>query len=736
MDINFLTFSLMKKKFLITAILAGLCASSIFAQISISGRVVTTSGHPVQGAVVRIEKTTFGCVTDKNGAFSLKEIPNGHYQLRASSTNYSPVVKEISSSSAEVIFILKESFINLDQVVVTGTGTHHKLKNSPVPIEVIGAKELKGSGATTFDKALTNLNPSFTFTSSAMSDKMYLNGLDGKYTLILVDGQKIAGDISGSVDLSRIDISRVKRIEILKGAASALYGSDAIAGVINIITDKSKSPMNISSSTRVGEYGDFSQSINGIVNVGSIYSSTSYRRLQSGGWQLNENEIVTAKNGDISLEPTKKQAVNGYFSNSFNQDFTFRAGKNLSIYARGGYYDKKGRRPYEEYNYDMHYQDFNIGAGAKYLTGGSSYVSFDIHSDIYEYFKVYHSNYQDFNSGDFDRQKRQNYLSTNLKGVFSPISNNKVTLGAEYIKDVLYSKSLANGKEMVSTGSLYIQDEASLGKFNVIAGGRFVYHQTFKGRFTPKISIMFSHLGWRFRSSYSSGFKAPSLLELYYDYESRGSKSIGNRDLNPEKSNYLSINSEYHNRYFTFNITGYLNFIDDMINRKLIPTSDEDKANGIKKTYLYDNISKAVVRGTDININSYIGYGVNFGASYSYTNAKDCDNNQRISGTSRHSATINGSWTREFGKYGYNLTFTGRLQSKRYYAGEEAADSHQLWNITFNQWWRGIGMFDIEPSIGIDNIFNYRDDKPYGSNYSTLSPGRTIFVSLLLNFGK
>lgn len=119
------------------------------------------------------------------------------------------------------------------------------------------ASDIKKGGISTIEDALVMLNPSFSFRPTAMSTNMTLNGMKGDYILVLVNGKKMTGDISGYVDLSRIDMGRVKRIEVLKGAASSLYGSDAIAGVINIITDQPHDALNIVSTTRLGGKGSF-----------------------------------------------------------------------------------------------------------------------------------------------------------------------------------------------------------------------------------------------------------------------------------------------------------------------------------------------------------------------------------------------------------------------------------------------------------------------------------------------
>ena len=132
--------------------------------------------------------------------------------------------------------------VDLNPVVVTGTGTHQRLKNTPAPVSVITANEIKRAGITDFQQAMTMMVPSLSFSPNAMGSYLMMNGLSNKYVLILINGRKVTGDISGNIDISQIDMSRVKRIEVLNGAASSLYGSDAIAGVINITSRKMRSP--------------------------------------------------------------------------------------------------------------------------------------------------------------------------------------------------------------------------------------------------------------------------------------------------------------------------------------------------------------------------------------------------------------------------------------------------------------------------------------------------------------
>ena len=145
---------------------------------------------------------------------------------------------------------------NLNPVVVTGSGHHQRLKSTATPVHVLSSQEIREQGITTFDQALTCMLPQVSMAPNSMGTFLRLNGLGNKYILILINGQKLSGDISNNVDLNRISMSRVKRIEILDGAASSLYGSDAIGGVINIITDQPTSSLvSVTSDTRISGHG-------------------------------------------------------------------------------------------------------------------------------------------------------------------------------------------------------------------------------------------------------------------------------------------------------------------------------------------------------------------------------------------------------------------------------------------------------------------------------------------------
>lgn len=230
----------MKKFVALTTLFVVALASVAFAEITLKGKVVDAkTGKALAGANVRLVGTSIGIATNNKGEFILEKIPDGTYTLRASYSGYEVGSMKVNGNKSDILFQLLATPVNLNQVVVTGTGTHRRLKDSPVPVEVISGSDLRQAGVNSFEDALLLLNPAFNIRPTVMGSYFTLNGMSNKYILILIDGKKVAGDVSNNTDLSRIDMGRVKRIEILKGAASALYGSDAIAGVINVIIPSS-----------------------------------------------------------------------------------------------------------------------------------------------------------------------------------------------------------------------------------------------------------------------------------------------------------------------------------------------------------------------------------------------------------------------------------------------------------------------------------------------------------------
>lgn len=727
----------MFRKLLLTACLC--CAVNLmFAQLLFRGKVTDSSGKPVADANVWLESTNIGTVTDVNGIFELGDVPDGKYTLRVSSMNYEGTHVLVDKSDENLLISLNDSPLKLNEVVVTGTGTHNRLKNSPVAVDIISQKELQNVSFGSFENTMMSLTPSLSFTPNAMGSYLQLNGLSNRYVVIMVDGKRLAGDVSGNIDLSRINMSNIKRIEILKGAASSLYGSEAMGGVINIITEKPKNRIFFSSDTRCAEWGQFTQALNLDVNTKWIGSSTSYQRNQSHGWQLNPQEYSKGK-----LKDTYKRPVNAYYSDVLNQRFTVNASNALSLYVEGSLFDRQLKRNPKDQSYNLKYEDYSVATGGKYLLRNKSVINLDMFMDNFDHDKIYIKDSKPYRNGEKVFVRRQKYYDANLKGTFNAGELNRLTVGTQYQLNYLNSVTdIADGSRDVYTLSLYAQDEIRLfdHRLQFVSGFRYLYNETFKNRFTPKLAAMFSLDNFNFRASYAAGYKAPDLKYLYSNKEDmsktgKNTLMLANGKLDPESSNYYSLNVEYFNKFMSVSISGYVNDVKNLIklvDLEQIPAEFEGKYDNVRK---YSNASKVKIKGMDINLNSFLGYGLSLGMGYSFVDSKDFDTYKQLEKISKHTGTVNANWNKKWWIVDSNINFNGRLQSKRYYKANDGRNIN-LWNLSTRHRLRSFNGLSLEPGFGIENIFNFIDDRPYGVNYATLSPGRVVYVSMAIKFSK
>lgn len=652
---------------------------------------------------------------------------------------------------------ITQKTFELNPVVVTGTGTHQRLKNTPAPVSVITANEIKRAGIIDFQQAMTMMVPSLSFSPNAMGSYLTMNGLSNKYVLILVNGRKMTGDISGNIDISQIDMSRVKRIEVLNGAASSLYGSDAIAGVINIITNQPKEEISFSSNSRYTGKNQFTQGLNLDIAKGKLGSYTAYKYDHSDGWQ---NSGVT-ESGEELMETLDQLSV-GYNANNFSQQFTYDATDNLSVYANGGYYWRMTDRPIEREGmeggnkYNTHYEGYNWGTGAKYKLNSRSSIQLDYVGNNYTSRYNYLLPSGDYQPGDYSLTKRQKFHDAELKGIFGFTTHSTTVFGVDYRQDVLVRQD-ADVDKGLYTLSGYGQHEVKLwNHFTGIVGARYDYHEQAGGRFTPKVAAMYTIGNFNLRAMYAAGFRAPGIDELYYSmFKKMGSKysiSIGDENLKPEHSNYYSVNMEYRTNRFSASVTGYLNFLTDMVTSKVTPLKDlstEEQERiinefpdlegvAISKINLkeYINFDKAAVRGFEVNLsgNPFAGFTLTGNYTYAYARGKSEEGWQNINRSIRHTATINGNYAHSWDDYTLNINLNGRLQSKCYYPGDVDGDApgYGIWNLNTRHTFDCFKNLSLEPSIGIDNIFNKKDMRPLNKNFTLYSPGRMVMVSLAL----
>ena len=651
---------------------------------------------------------------------------------------------------------------NLNPVVVTGSGHHQRLKSTATPVRVLSSQEIREQGITTFDGALTRMMPQTSMAPSSMGSFLRMNGLGNKYILILINGQKLSGDISNNVDLNRINMSRVKRIEVLDGAASSLYGSDAIAGVINIITDQpTQDFINVTSDTRVSGHGILTESVSLDVYKNGFGSYTSFSHDCADSYRNNDLEYQ--KNSDTETQSSIAPLFTGYRSTIIGQKFTYAPNQHLALNAGMDYSYKITDRPETRTDiaggtdYEMRYKGFRWNVGGIYKFTAKNSLQADFVVDRFRYGKEYDVETKTNAVGDYVQSKKQRMMEGQLKAILGLTKNSTTIFGANWRQENLSATS-GNIDQHVYSLAAYAQYEMKFMKdFTATLGLRLTHHETFNQHLTPKATLMYAPGNFRFRATYSAGFRAPGLDELYYHYFSvnRGKAQIsfGNKDLKPEKSNYFSLNAEYRTQQVAVSITGYLNRISDMVvkqnvdvddaTRKMLlaefPEMTQEQADKMVSYALYQNSDKGDVKGMQVNVSANILEGFNLSANYAYTYArtKSEDEWTVLERSIRHAATIAANYHHTWGWYGLNVNLSGRLQSKTYYTGSyEDAPGFGVWNLHTTHSLNVLRWANLESSIGVDNLFNKVDRRIDSSTrkYALYSPGRMLVVGLKLTF--
>ena len=651
---------------------------------------------------------------------------------------------------------------NLNPVVVTGSGHHQRLKSTATPVRVISSQEIREQGISTFDGALTRMMPQASMAPSSMGTFLRLNGLGNKYILILINGQKLSGDISNNVDLNRINMSRVKRIEVLDGAASSLYGSDAIAGVINIITDQpTQNLISVTSDTRVSGKGVLTENVTLDIYKNGFGSYTSFSHDRADSYRNNDLEYK--KGSDTETQVSIAPLFTGYRANIIGQKFTYAPNQHLALNAGFDYSYKITDRPETRSDvtggtdYEMRYKGLRWNVGGIYKFTAKNSLQADFTVDRFRYGKEYDVETKTYAVGDYVQSKKQRMMEGQLKAILGLTAHSTTIFGADWRKDYLTATS-GNIDQNVYSLAAYAQHEMKFLKdFTATLGLRLTHHQTFDQHLTPKVTLMYAPGNFRFRATYSAGFRAPGLDELYYHYFSvnRGKAQIsfGNQNLKPEKSNYFSLNAEYRTQTIAVSVTGYLNRINDMVvkqnvdvddaSRKMLmaefPEMTQDQADKMVSYALYQNSDKGDVKGMQLNVSANVFSGFNLSANYVYTYARTRSGEEweMLERSIRHAATIAANYHHSWGKYGLTVNLNGRLQSKTYYTGSyENAPGFGVWNLNTTHSFDMLKWAYLEPSIGVDNLFDKVDRRIDSSTrkYALYSPGRMLVVGLKVRF--
>lgn len=591
--------------------------------------------------------------------------------------------------------------MGLEQVVVTGTRSQRILKDVPVQTRVISSNDISRTDASDIQDILQQELPGVEF-SYTMSQhvSMNLSGFAGQSVLILVDGERLAGDTQDNIDFSRLDMNDVERIEIVKGAASALYGSSAAGGVINIITKQQKNRFSASANARLSEHN------------GQRYNATLGFRQGKFDNQLN-GYYSHIDNYDVQSAPNAAtrtfNTVFGHNTLNIKNKLSFHPNERICITGRAGYFFRSVPRVADT---PERYRDFNGGLRATWQITKVDQLEASYSFDQYD-----KSDYQRITGLDIrDYSNVQNSFRTCYNHSFSP--SHQLIVGGDYMHDYLMNINLDGRTREQDVVDLFAQHDWCIDdNWEVVCALRYDYHSDGKqSNLTPRIAARYRLNNLSLRASYGMGFRAPALKEKYYNFDILGIWILtGNEELKAERSHNISLSGEYTWRNWNFSLSGYFNQVRNRITTGLPFTKGDNP-----QLYMsYRNIPRLSIFNLEATIQAHWRNGLNAKAGYVYSNEHNPEAavNQYMP-PRRHSVNAQISWqhywTRST-KYLFSASVFGRYLSS--VSNTEYIDMYDIAKGTTKVDYPGYALVKLivsqqlsshlQLTLTVDNLLNY-----------------------------
>lgn len=559
-----------------------------FAQTTMKGKI-TSEGQSLSGANIVLKNTKYATISDSMGVYSITNISSGNYEILVSYTGFKSQKKNISVTDSNEItlnFDLKDSHV-LDEVVITGTLKAVSRLESPVPVEVYKPAFFKKNPTANIFEALQNVNgvrPQLNCNVCNTGD-IHINGLEGPYTLVLIDGMPIVSGLSTVYGLSGIPNSLLERIEIIKGPASSLYGSEAVGGLINIITKNPKNAPSFSTDVFRNNWGETNVDLGLKTNVGKTAS------LLTGINYFNYSNPID-NNKDNFTDVTLQDRISVFQKWNFNR----KSNKLFSMAGRFFYEDRWGG--------EMQWE--------KKFRGGNEVYGESIYTKRWELLGAYELPVTEkllfsFSYTDHDQNSVYGdipYLAKQRIGfgqltLDKKINHHDILLGTALRYQFYDDNTTATILEDINwIPSFFVQDEIQLTeKHKLLLGTRYDYNSNHGSIFTPRLAYK-----WKINDSNILRFNAGTGFRIVNLFTEEHAALTGSRDvivleeLKSERSYNANLN---HLKKF-YSKNG--NFI------------------GLETTAWYTRFSNSIVPDYDTNPNQIIyknldGYAVTKGIS-------------------------------------------------------------------------------------------------------------------------
>ena len=552
----------MKKIF--SALVAALCivlsAGAKDTDAHIYGHVIDkATGEHIPHIFVMLQGTTIGVSTDNSGHYTINNLPIGHFVLEVSAIGYKTQTRAIQIKEGmllEVNFVLEEDHVQLDGVVVSATRSETTRKMAPTLVNVVTMDTYARGNCTTVAQGLS-FQPGVRVENNCQNcgfQQVRINGLDGQYTQILIDSRPIFSSLAGVYGIEQLPANMVDRVEVMRGGGSALFGSSAIAGTINIIT---KEPVRNSASvshttTAIGGWSAFHNTTD--INA-SIVSEDN--KLGLAVFAQNTAKDAWDANGDGFTELSKisgqTAGLRGYVKTGLYSKVTVEY-HHLQEFRRGG--DNLDLPPHEAMIAEQTKHGINTG-GVKFDWFSpnqkhrlNTFISLQ-HIDRESYYGAQKDPNAYGKTTDLTWVGGAQYIYKFDKCIFMP---SDLTVGLEYNEDYLKDNMWGYDRvtdQTVRIASLYAQNEWKTKKWGILLGGRLDKHNLIKGIiFSPRANLRYNPSeNVNFRASYSYGFRAPQAFDEDLHIDNVGGTVSMIRlaeNLRVEKSQSVSLSADLY----------------------------------------------------------------------------------------------------------------------------------------------------------------------------------------------
>ena len=701
----------------------------------IKGVVMTANGEPLAGASIVVEGTNINCGSNSKGEFSLNVQKDKVYKLRVSYLGYTPRSITVPASGHPPLKIkLQPSETALNELVVTGSRYERQLKDVPVITRVISREEIETVNPVDFTTLLEYTLPGIQFYYNTMSQvpEITYQGMDAKAVLFLLDGERISGESGDSnIDYSRFNINDIERIEVVRGAASTLYDSRAIGGVINIITKKSVRPFTASMHTRYAGKKGQSYSASAGVNLHRFSSLTSF------GWRKRDSYLVKDEqgkqkeiinpDGSVTKSKTDPVAFNiyGYSIMDVSQKLSYNFSDRFTGSARISYYTNK-RDKYDNARYYQRYRDLILSGKLKWQFADNQNLDLSYIRDNYIKDNVY---------VDDDERVYGNVNSTIRLYYTGMFGKHTLSGGVDLLREDMKHHFMKDTATVhMKQYAFCLQDDWQLtDKMNVVVGVRGDKGGSYRLHFTPKVSVLYRPLKTiTLRAGYSQGYRIPNLKELYQEFNmgGMGIMMYGNKDLKPEEGTQISASVEYDYKGLNLSVSTYHNRYKNKISYEYISP-------GKSWNMKYVNALNVKTTGVEVTANYKLPFGLRFSGGYSYVYDYDERDGYNMSWVRPHSARLSSVYKHRFGKttesVAFNTSWVSSITRYAYSSSDKTYtktkyDPRTLCSLNLrSELPRGIAI-----GLMVDNIFNYRD-KAVDSAVQLPENGRTFVATVSIN---